>query len=127
MQQTQETPLYAVVKILKHTIKSKWFVVDNGKAKEVTDEVFSDVLAHNNREETTLKIPFNYKDGFITYPFGCGLTHYFNGSMITKVTNSDVTSLRVIMTSDFTMYGYTKSETDWEAVMNAMIAEKGVE
>lgn len=132
MQDTQVSPLYAVVHVTGNRIKSKWFELDEKEqVREITDQLFEEVMAFNRVQDRLggnvhEKIPFSYKDGFVTYAFGCGLTHYLNGENVWLVTGREPASLRVIMTSDFSMYGFKKSEQDYAAVLNEMIKQQSV-
>lgn len=121
--------LYAVIKIGKKTITSKWYQVKENKAVEVTGKLFEDVVKYNKKSETTTKIPFSYYantlEGTIKYSFGCGLTHYLQDSNLKQVTDLDVERIQVITTGDFTMYGFKKTEKDWEKVLNTILEEKG--
>lgn len=132
MQNTQVSPLYAVVHINGNRIESKWFEVDEKEqVKEITDQLFQKVFAYNQVQDQLVgkvytKIPYSYEDGFITYAFGCGLTHYLNGENVRLVTGRNPSSLRVITTSDFSMYGFKQKEKDYAAVLNEMIKQQGV-
>lgn len=119
-------PLYAIVKVGNKTIKSKWFVLSEGKAVDVTARLQEDVDAYNAREDVSLKIPYKTSaEGYISYSFGCGLTHYLQDLNLKDVTRLDVDQIKVLTTGDFSMYGFKKSETDWEAVLNAHLSERG--
>lgn len=119
-------PLYAVVQVGTRTIKSKWFIVSEGKAVEVTGRVQEDVDAYNAKEDVSLKIPYKPSaDGYLSYSFGCGLTHYLQDLNLKDVTGLDVDHIKVLTTGDFSMYGFKKSEKDWEAVLNAHLSERG--
>ena len=116
--------LYAIVKV-NNTIKSKWFVLENGKVEDVTDNLFSDVIRYNKQCEKYSKIPFSYDStGFIKYSFGCGLTHYLQNRNLNEVTSLDVDHIEVITTSDFTMYGFKKSESNWKNVLETILKQK---
>lgn len=121
--------LYAVIKIGKNTISSKWYQVKENKAVEVTSKLFNDVMNYNESEEVVTKIPFSYQadtsQGIIKYSFGCGLTHYLQEGNLKQVTDLDVDRIQVITTGDFTMFGFKKSEQDWEKVLNKVLEEKG--
>lgn len=86
-------------------------------------------MKYNKKSETTTKIPFSYYantlEGTIRYSFGCGLTHYLQDSNLKQVTDLDVERIQVITTGDFTMYGFKKTEKDWEKVLNTILEEKG--
>ena len=117
--------IYAVVKVSTKTIKSKWFVVENGELKDVTMQLFSDVTNYNKKQSTFTKIPFSFKDDFITYSFGCGITHYLKNSNLKDVTTLDVNNISVFTTTDFTMFDIKKSEKDWKKALEIMLAVRG--
>ena len=117
--------LYAVIKTSTKTIKSKWFTVENGQVKDVTTDLFLDVVNYNNDVNTFTKIPYSFKDGFITYSFGCGLTHYLQDGNLEEVTTLDVNSISVFTTTDFTMFDIKKSQKDWKQALEIILTVRG--
>ena len=117
--------IYAVVKTSTKTIKSKGFIVENGKVKDVTTELFLDVQNYNNKEGTFTKIPYSFKDSFITYSFGCGLTHYLQNSNLKELTTLNVDTISVFTTTDFTMFDIKKSQKDWKQALEIILTMRG--
>lgn len=116
--------LYAVVNPKGNTIKSKWYKVVDGNLEDVTLQLFSSVKDYNKSIQGLRKtsIPYDYANGYITYSFGCGLTHYLQNSNVGDVTQSDIKDINVWTVSDLKMY--TKGN-DWENDLKKALQLRG--
>lgn len=71
-----------------NTIKTRFFLVDNNKIKDVTQE-----LCEGSKEITTYK----YNKGLANYPFGCGLSHYLQNNNLNKVKGLNLKDAEIMM------------------------------
>ncbi len=117
--------IYAVVKVSEKTVKSKWFIKEDNKIKDVTAKLFMDVINYNQKKTSFTKIPYCFKNGYVTYAFGCGLTHYLQNTNLKEVTNLDVDNIVIFTTRDFTMFGISKFQKDWHQALEIMLTCRG--
>lgn len=64
-------------------IKAKFFLATDNDIEDVTAKLYNGINSYNEscRDELSkgrhkLIIPYRFKDGYMLYSFGCGLTHY---------------------------------------------------
>lgn len=91
------TKLVGCIKTLTwNTIKTKWYYIDEelNTIKDVSTELFQTIEKFNKDQKNIAKdtgkyamqIPYSYtKDGYTKYSFGCGLSHYLQQDLFSKL------------------------------------------
>ena len=116
----QDNTLHVIVEPSYSTIKAKWFILHGNRLQEVTESVYVNVKAFNEQTTTPHStIPYSFKNRFITYPFGCGLTHYLNQDNMKHVIKQfPAQHLRVWTTSDLNM---SHNDTNFIAALSTRL------
>jgi hypothetical protein len=77
------------------TIKTRWFLLnkESNKIEDVTGKLYKAINSFNKKAEEeikqtgnySLRIPYSYKNGLTGYSFGCGLSHYLENDVLSKL------------------------------------------
>ena len=96
--------IYAVVNVYTKTIKSKWYVREGNEVRDVTLDVWLAVFDYNEESVRMNRsiIPYEYRNDYLYYSFGCGLTHYLNDRNVNEVLGEmNVECIRVYTPREF--------------------------